>query len=50
MKDLGNMEKKVKKLKLTFHRALLCPTHRDFCATTKEVKLEPKLEDEMLLN
>lgn len=49
MKDLGNMEKNLKKLTLSFHRALLRPTHGDFCATTKEVKLEPKLEELMLL-
>lgn len=50
MKDLGNTEKNLKKLKLSFRRALLHPTQRDFCVTRKEVKLEPKVEELMLLN
>lgn len=42
--------KNLKKLKLSFHGALLCPTHGDFFAATKEVKLKPKLEELLLLS
>lgn len=51
MKDLGNKGKKTLQTpNLHFHKALLHPTHGGFCATTKEIKLEPKLEELMLLN
>lgn len=40
VKDLGNMEKNLKEINLSLHRALPHPTHGDFCATAKEVKLE----------